>query len=69
MKKTAMCKKLFLPAVLPAACCWHTRGFLTDSATPAATSGKECHEEIVGTFGSNIHSKAAYYGAKNAGCE
>lgn len=30
---------------------------------------KECHEELAKSFAANIHSKAAAYGVKDAGCE
>ena len=70
MKKTATLKKLFLPAVL--ACCLllaYAGRSLADTGYAGGDKCKECHDGLVGSFRSNIHSKAAFYGAKNAGCE
>jgi len=70
MKKTAILNRLVLPAVL--ACCLmlaYAGLSPADSGYAGGDKCKECHEGVVGSFRSNIHAKAAFYGAKNAGCE
>lgn len=71
MKETAMPKRLGTVAalaiflILAAA----MLALAADGDYVGSDKCKECHEGIVGSFKANIHSKAAYYGAPNTGCE
>jgi DmsE family decaheme c-type cytochrome len=67
----ASIKRLFLPVALVGGLLLAITGL-----SPAADAGyvgsdkcKDCHEGIVGSFRANIHSKAAYYGDTDSGCE
>jgi DmsE family decaheme c-type cytochrome len=71
MNETATFKRLFLPAVLAGCLLLAVAGLskAADSGYVGNDKCKECHEGIVGSFRANIHAKAAFYGATNAGCE
>jgi DmsE family decaheme c-type cytochrome len=70
MNETATLKRLFLPVVFAGSLLLAYAGISpADVGYVGSDKCKECHEGLVGSFNANIHSKAAFYGATNAGCE